>query len=252
MTQNILLRGGVASQPLAVNDARENPQWAWIAMTTSCPDLLNAASRANGSNAQGAGFAKWRIVVALRNMTGPNLPFTDSVEVALQRSHFGHSRMVQHFQLAVVSSADFDTHRLVGNFECCQSETDTGKTDSAMQIDEERDTRKAIFRGLRLRCPSCGEGGILYRYLKVKDKCGCCGQELHHASVDDGPAYFTLLVVVAIIFPMFAVIYSLFEPEPLLVALSTMALATVLALFILPRVKGLFIGLQWSKKLHGF
>jgi uncharacterized protein (DUF983 family) len=121
-----------------------------------------------------------------------------------------------------------------------------------MQNDEPRDTRKAIFRGIRLTCPSCGEGKILSGYLKVKDQCASCGQELHHASVDDGPAYFTLMVVVAIIFPMFAVIYSLFEPEPLLVALSMMALATVLALVILPRVKGLFIGLQWAKKLHGF
>jgi len=60
------------------------------------------------------------------------------------------------------------------------------------------------------------------------------------------------MVVVAIIFPMFGVIYSLFEPEPVWVALSMMALATALALFILPRVKGLFIGLQWAKKLYGF
>jgi len=121
-----------------------------------------------------------------------------------------------------------------------------------MKTDDQRDTRKAIFRGIRLTCPSCGEGKILHGYLKVKDKCDCCGQELHHASVDDGPAYFTLMVVVAIIFPMFAVIYSISEPEPLLVALSMMVLATGLALFILPRVKGLFIGLQWAKKLHGF
>lgn len=121
-----------------------------------------------------------------------------------------------------------------------------------MPLDEERDTRKAIFRGLRLKCPSCGNGKVLSGYLKVKDKCDCCGQELHHASVDDGPAYFTLMVVVAIIFPMFGVIYSLFKPEPLLVALSMMALATMLALLILPRVKGMFIGLQWAKRLYGF
>ncbi|MFG6592810.1 DUF983 domain-containing protein [Sulfitobacter sp. 1A12157] len=121
-----------------------------------------------------------------------------------------------------------------------------------MKIDKERDTRKAIFRGLRLRCPSCGEGKLLFGYLKVRDQCGCCGQELHHASVDDGPAYFTLMVVVAIIFPMFAVIYSFSDPEPLAVALSMMVLATGLALLLLPRVKGMFIGLQWSKQLHGF
>jgi len=121
-----------------------------------------------------------------------------------------------------------------------------------MSSDTERDTRTAIFRGLRLKCPSCGTGKVLSGYLKIKDKCDCCGQELHHASVDDGPAYFTLMVVVAIIFPLFGLIYSVSEPEPLWVALSMMALATVLALLILPRVKGLFIGLQWAKRLYGF
>ena len=130
--------------------------------------------------------------------------------------------------------------------------TDASNTDYVMPTAGERDTRTAIFRGLQLKCPSCGNGRILSGYLKVKDECDCCGQELLHASVDDGPAYFTLLVVVAIIFPMFGLIYSLFDPEPLWVALSMMALATVLALGILPRIKGLFIGLQWAKRLHGF
>ena len=119
-------------------------------------------------------------------------------------------------------------------------------------MDEERETRQAIFRGLMLRCPSCGKGKVFSGYLKVKDECASCCQELKHASVDDGPAYFTLMVVVALIFPMFGVIYSLFEPEPIWVALSMMALSTILALVILPRVKGVFIGFQWAKRLHGF
>lgn len=124
--------------------------------------------------------------------------------------------------------------------------------DKAMAPDDTRDSRKAMFRGFRLACPSCGTGRLFRGYLKVKNKCDCCGQELHHARVDDGPAYSTLSVVVAIVFPLFAVIYSFFDPEPLWVALGMMALATGLALVILPRVKGLFIGLQWAKRLHGF
>ncbi|MFG6660318.1 DUF983 domain-containing protein [Sulfitobacter sp. 915] len=157
----------------------------------------------------------------------------------------------EHRVLEFLVCGGFDDVQLVCHHDFCRLALDK-KPDSAMKIDEERDTRKAIFRGLRMRCPSCGEGKILFGYLKVKDQCDCCGQELHHASVDDGPAYFTLMVVVAIIFPMFAVIYSLSEPEPFVVALLMMALATVLALLVLPRVKGMFIGLQWSKRLHGF
>ncbi len=121
-----------------------------------------------------------------------------------------------------------------------------------MSAEIQRNKQQAVVRGFMLRCPSCGVGKTLHRYLKVKDCCDHCGLELHHASVDDGPAYFTLMVVVAVIFPLFAIIYANFDPNPLVVAISMMALATALALFLLPRVKGVFIGLQWASRLHGF
>lgn len=123
---------------------------------------------------------------------------------------------------------------------------------SDMSDQDKRNTKQAVVRGFMLRCPSCGTGKILHKYLKVKDKCHHCGLELHHASVDDGPAYFTLLAVVALIFPLFAVIYSNYDPNPLVVALSLMGAATGLALWLLPRVKGVFIGLQWAARLYGF
>ena len=121
-----------------------------------------------------------------------------------------------------------------------------------MSGEDERNTRQAAIRGFMLRCPSCGVGKTLHKYLKVRDKCSHCGIALHHAKVDDGPAYFTLMVVVAIIFPLFAVIYYNSDPNPLVVALSLMSAATALALWLLPRMKGVFIGLQWAARLHGF
>lgn len=121
-----------------------------------------------------------------------------------------------------------------------------------MSDETERDKKQAVLRGFMLRCPSCGVGKTLHKYLKVKDHCDHCGMELHHASVDDGPAYFTLMAVVALIFPLFAIIYTNYDPNPFFVALSLMGLSTVLALWLLPRVKGMFIGLQWATRLNGF
>ncbi|MEQ6247673.1 DUF983 domain-containing protein [Sulfitobacter sp. HNIBRBA3233] len=121
-----------------------------------------------------------------------------------------------------------------------------------MSDEEKRDAKQAAIRGFMLKCPSCGIGKTLHKYLKVRDKCSHCGIELHHASVDDGPAYFTLMVVVAVIFPLFAILYTQFDPNPFLVALSLMGVATGLALWLLPRVKGVFLGLQWAARLHGF
>jgi uncharacterized protein (DUF983 family) len=121
-----------------------------------------------------------------------------------------------------------------------------------MTDEKARNTKQAVTRGFMLKCPSCGVGKTLHKYLKVRDNCSHCGIDLRHASVDDGPAYFTLMVVVAIIFPLFAVIYSNYDPNPLFVAFSLMVAATGLALWLLPRVKGVFIGLQWAARVNGF
>src|SRR5690242_4563380 len=50
----------------------------------------------------------------------------------------------------------------------------------------------ALRRGLRHRCPNCGEGRLYRAYLKVVDSCVACGHELGQYRADDGPAYFTI------------------------------------------------------------
>ncbi|WP_209428309.1 DUF983 domain-containing protein [Pararhodobacter sp. SW119] len=116
----------------------------------------------------------------------------------------------------------------------------------------ERATKLAVLKGLRGRCPACGEGKLFARYLKVTDACSVCGEELHHHRADDGPAFLTILIVgklVAIVFPLF---FGLMMDEPLMVALGLCAAATALALLVLPRMKGLMVGFQWAKRMHGF
>ncbi|MBO9561058.1 MAG: DUF1610 domain-containing protein, partial [Caulobacter sp.] len=45
-------------------------------------------------------------------------------------------------------------------------------------------------RGVRHRCPNCGEGRLYTRYLKVDLDCEVCGHDLARYPADDGPAYF--------------------------------------------------------------
>jgi uncharacterized protein (DUF983 family) len=60
------------------------------------------------------------------------------------------------------------------------------------------------------------------------------------------------MVVVGLILPFLPIIYANYDPNPLLVAFALMGAATVLALWLLPRTKGTFIGLQWAARLNGF
>ena len=89
----------------------------------------------------------------------------------------------------------------------------------------------ALKRGLLHRCPNCGQGRLYRAYLKVVDACESCGQELGKYRADDGPAYFTILLVGhLVVAPM--LILSFIWKAPLWT--------------ILPRVKGVLIGLLYS------
>ena len=117
---------------------------------------------------------------------------------------------------------------------------------------EERDLGNAVWRGWRRRCPSCGRGRLMAGYLKVRDSCAVCGSEMHHHRADDGPAYLTILIVGHLMAPLILWYCSTFRPEPLVLAAIFSAGCVALSLWLLPRFKGLMIGFQWAKRMHGF
>ncbi len=116
----------------------------------------------------------------------------------------------------------------------------------------QRNTWNAVFRGTRLRCPCCGEGKVLHRYLKVNDRCAACDLDLTHARADDGPAYLTILLVCHIAGFLLHFVWVKWEPSPLMMASTITVACVAMSLFLLPRFKGLIIGFQWAKRMHGF
>ena len=116
----------------------------------------------------------------------------------------------------------------------------------------ERELRPALLRGWRRRCPNCGSGNMFSGYLKVRDTCPSCGEELHHQRADDGPAYLTILVVGHVVGFLMHFMYTQLRPEPLIMATVLCVVSVVLALYLLPRFKGGMVALQWAKRMHGF
>lgn len=127
------------------------------------------------------------------------------------------------------------------------------QTDHAMSSpDEDRPMRPAIFRGYRRRCPQCGDGAMFDGYLKVKQTCPVCDCRLGGHSADDGPAYLTILIVGHLLAPIMLYVFTEFRPEPL-VMITIFTVGTVaLSLYLLPRLKGVVVGIQWAKRMHGF
>lgn len=108
-----------------------------------------------------------------------------------------------------------------------------------------------VARAGRGRCPNCGDAPLFRGYLKPVDACDACGEELGHIRADDGPAWLTILVVTHLLAPfMLVVLYN--NPWPMWTILVSVCIPTILlTLLLLPRAKGLFIGMIWRSGCTG-
>ena len=117
---------------------------------------------------------------------------------------------------------------------------------------DDRPLWPAVFKGWRRKCPNCGNGPLLKSYLKVRDKCPVCREDLHHHRADDGPAYLTILIVGHILAPMLHIVFVTFRPEPLILFTIFAVGCVALSLYLLPRLKGVVVAFQWARRMHGF
>lgn len=123
---------------------------------------------------------------------------------------------------------------------------------SEANIPEDSSVWPTVWRGWRRRCPKCGSGPLMSGYLKVRDACPVCRQELHHHRADDGPAYLTILIVGHLMAPLLLVVFETWRPEPL-VLFTIFAVGCVgLSLYLLPRLKGAIVAFQWARGMGGF
>ncbi|WP_425997195.1 DUF983 domain-containing protein [Caulobacter sp. DWR1-3-2b1] len=107
-----------------------------------------------------------------------------------------------------------------------------------------------LKRGILHRCPNCGDGRLYVRYLKVDPDCEACGHDLAAYPADDGPAYFTILIIGHLfVAPLLLFPFIWKAPVGLVLPLTILPLAA-LTLLLLPRVKGAVIGALWAIKLR--
>jgi len=105
---------------------------------------------------------------------------------------------------------------------------------------------RSVARGLKGRCPACGEGKIFWRYLKVSERCPTCEHDLARYPADDGPAYLTILLVGHVIIApllIFPIVWQAPAIYSVPILLGSLALLTLLAL---SHIKGGWIGLMYA------
>lgn len=111
---------------------------------------------------------------------------------------------------------------------------------------------RAMARGARGRCPACGAGSLWRAYLKVRDACPSCGEDLSHHRADDAPPYVTIFVVGHLLLAAVVGIDIAYAWPLWLHAAVWIPLTVASCLSLLPVAKGALVGLQWALRMHGF
>jgi uncharacterized protein (DUF983 family) len=117
---------------------------------------------------------------------------------------------------------------------------------------EKRNVWTALKRGLRGRCPRCGEGKLFRAFLKVDNHCSVCALDFTPHRADDLPAYLVIVIVGHIVVPTILWIETDYSPPVPLQLAIYLPLTLILSLALLQPVKGAVVGVQWALRMHGF
>ena len=107
-------------------------------------------------------------------------------------------------------------------------------------------------RGMRCRCPACGEGKLFGRFLKPVDRCDRCGTLYSGHKADDFPAYIVIILLGHLLLPVMIEVNSALAIPMAVQAALWPGLAIILAVAMIQPAKGAVIALQWSRRMHGF
>ena len=108
-----------------------------------------------------------------------------------------------------------------------------------------------LLRGLRRKCPNCGEARAFAGYLKLTETCRKCDHELGSYRCDDAPPYFTIFIVGHIVIPGLLLLEKLFAPAMWIQLGIWLPATIILSLCLLPYVKGAVLGVQWAMHIKG-
>ncbi|HEX3953718.1 MAG TPA: DUF983 domain-containing protein [Stellaceae bacterium] len=107
---------------------------------------------------------------------------------------------------------------------------------------------RSILRGLRGRCPRCGEGSLFTGFLGLRGACDRCGLDYGFADAGDGPAVFMILIGGFIVVFAALIVEFLYQPPYWVHAALWLPLVLLVTLGPLRPLKGLLIALQYHHK----
>ena len=113
---------------------------------------------------------------------------------------------------------------------------------------DDRSLSLPMMRGLRGRCPGCGEGRLFQGFLALPPSCERCGLDYSFADSADGPAVFVIMISgFIVVFAALAVEFA-YQPPYWVHAALWLPLIALTTLGPLRPIKGVMIALQYHHK----
>lgn len=107
---------------------------------------------------------------------------------------------------------------------------------------------RAILRGLRARCPRCGEGCLYKGFLDLQPRCSRCGLDYSFVDAGDGPAVFGILIGGFVVVFAALIVEFVYQPPYWVHAALWLPLILIVTLGPLRPIKGVLIALQYHHK----
>ena len=111
--------------------------------------------------------------------------------------------------------------------------------------------KTAALRGLLNRCPCCGKGKLMRSYLKPVENCSQCDESFGQIRADDAAPWATIILVGHVFLPLVFMV-DLTRIMPLWAELTLWSgILTLLSIAVLPRAKGMMLGVLWQTRATG-
>jgi uncharacterized protein (DUF983 family) len=105
----------------------------------------------------------------------------------------------------------------------------------------------AIWRGVKCRCPNCGEGKLFRGYLEQVEQCAVCGEPLAQYKAGLLLSFLVITIVIHVVAIVMLEMEINGSGNPMIYMMVLVPLSVIVPLIILRPVKGGIIGLFWAK-----
>jgi len=101
------------------------------------------------------------------------------------------------------------------------------------------------MRGLRGKCPRCGNGGLFRAWIKPVDHCASCHYDWSVQQADDFPAYIGIFIVGHLLAPVVILMIGTLGMSAWATLAIILPLAIAMLIAMLQPVKGGVIAMLW-------